>query len=208
MDTDISVLLADDHSLVRRGFRRMLEDDPKIRVVAEAATGTEAVQLTLEHRPAVVVMDLAMPELDGIQATIEILRSLPDTAILIVSMYSEANRIRSAFEAGARGYVLKNASEIDLAAAVKDVAAGEQVLGPGVVSATTPEQGREALTQRERQVLTLIAEGNSNKEIAALLNVSVNTVAVHRANLMQALGVHCTAELVMYAIRNGLVNLP
>jgi DNA-binding NarL/FixJ family response regulator len=208
MATKITVLLADDHNLVRKGFRAILEDDPQIEVVAEASNGVEAVRLAIERKPAVVIMDLSMPGMDGIQATTEILRAAPDTAILIVSMFSEASRVRSAFEAGARGYVLKNATEIDLAEAVKDIAAGGQVVGPGLESAANSGGEREPITQRERQILKLIAEGHANKEIAARLNLSVNTVAVHRANLMQALGVHGTAELVMYAIRTGLVNLP
>ncbi len=208
MAIKISVLLADDHNLVRKGFRAILEDDPEIEIIGEASNGIEAVQLAIERKPAVVIMDLSMPGLDGIQATTEILRTAPDTAILIVSMFSEPGRVRSAFEAGARGYVLKNATEIDLAEAVKDIAAGGQVVGPGLENAASSSLEREPLTQRERQILTFIAEGNANKEIAARLNLSVNTVAVHRANLMQALGVHGTAELVMYAIRTGMVNLP
>ncbi len=210
MNEKIRVLLVDDHSLVRKGFRRILEDDADIEVVGEAANGLDAVSAAQELKPNVIVMDMSMPELDGVQATLEILKKLPETNILILSMYSEENYIRNALEAGARGYMLKNAIEVDLTTAVRAVAGGQQYLGPGV---TVPEEGPsgdhyERLTQRERQVLQLIAQGHSNKEIAALLNLSVNTVSVHRANLMEALGIHRTADLVRYAIKKGLVTIP
>jgi DNA-binding NarL/FixJ family response regulator len=205
----ITVLLVDDHALVRKGFRRMIEDDPDIRVVGEASNGKEAIQLAEENKPQVIVMDMAMPEMDGVQATREIMKRLPKTAVLLLSMYAQENYVRSAFDAGAQGYVLKNASDIDLASAIKDVAAGKRVLDPGLVAAERePDDAFDKLTPRERQILQLIAESNSNKEIAGMLNLSVNTVAVHRANLMDALGVHRTAELVVFAIRKGLVRLP
>lgn len=209
MSEMITVMLVDDHALVRKGFRRMVEDDPELRIVGEASNGLEAVQLAQELKPQVIVMDMAMPEMDGVQATREILRRQPKTGIIILSMYSQENYVRNAFDAGALGYILKNADDIDLASAIKDVAAGKRVLDPGLVSAERePDDAFDKLTPREKQILQLIAEGNSNKEIAALLNLSVNTVAVHRANLMDALGVHRTAELVVYAIRKGLVRLP
>jgi len=207
--TEISVLLVDDHSLVRKGFRRILDDDPEIRVIGEAADGTEAVKLAQALKPRVIVMDMAMPGLNGMQASIEILKVLPNTAILMLSMYSEENYVRNALEAGAKGYILKNAMDIDLAAAIKQVAAGQRVIAPGLLSSTPepdPDDGK--LTNREKQILQLIAEGKSNKEIAALLELSVNTVSVHRANLMEALGIHRTAELVLYAVRKGLVHIP
>lgn len=209
MSSEISVLLVDDHALVRKGFRRMIEDDPDIRVVGEASSGLEAVQLCQQLKPQVIVMDMAMPEMDGVQATREILKRMPKTAILMLSMYAQENYVRNAFDAGALGYILKNANDIDLASAIKDVAAGKRVLDPGLVTAERePEDTFDRLTQREKQILQLIAEGNSNKEIAALLGLSVNTVAVHRANLMDALDMHRTAELVVYAIRKGLVRMP
>jgi DNA-binding NarL/FixJ family response regulator len=207
--SEISVLLVDDHSLVRKGFRRILEDDPEIRVVGEAADGAEAVKLAQELKPRVIVMDMAMPGLNGMQASIEILKVLPHTAILILSMYSEENYVRNAIDAGAKGYILKNAMDIDLAASIKQVAAGHKVIAPGLLSSTPePDADEGKLTNREKQVLQLIAEGKSNKEIAALLDLSVNTVSVHRANLMEALGIHRTAELVLYAVRKGLVHIP
>jgi DNA-binding NarL/FixJ family response regulator len=209
MSNQISVLLVDDHALVRKGFRRMIEDDPDIRVVGEGSSGLEAVQLCQQLKPQVIVMDMAMPEMDGVQATREILKRMPKTAILILSMYAQENYVRNAFDAGALGYILKNANDIDLASAIKDVAAGKRVLDPGLITAERePEDSFDRLTQREKQILQMIAEGNSNKEIAALLGLSVNTVAVHRANLMDALGMHRTAELVVYAIRKGLVRMP
>jgi DNA-binding NarL/FixJ family response regulator len=209
MSNQISVLLVDDHALVRKGFRRMIEDDPDIRVVGEGSSGLEAVQLCQQLKPQVIVMDMAMPEMDGVQATREILKRMPKTAILILSMYAQENYVRNAFDAGALGYILKNANDIDLASAIKDVAGGKRVLDPGLITAERePEDSFDRLTQREKQILQMIAEGNSNKEIAALLGLSVNTVAVHRANLMDALGMHRTAELVVYAIRKGLVRMP
>jgi len=207
---EIKVLLVDDHSLVRKGFRRILEDEPDIRVVGEAPNGLEAIAAADTLRPDVVVMDMSMPELDGVQATVEILKRLPETAVLVLSMYGEENYVRNALTAGARGYMLKDAIEVDLTSAVRAVAAGQQFFGPGVTAPGEMEvlenDNYERLTQRERQVLQLIAQGHSNKEIAGLLNLSVNTVSVHRANLMEALNIHRTADLVRYAIRKGLVT--
>jgi DNA-binding NarL/FixJ family response regulator len=209
MSNEITVLLVDDHGLVRKGFRRMLEDDPEIRVVGEATNGQEAIKLAQELHPRVIVMDMAMPGLDGVQATREILKNAPATAVLILSMYSEENYVRNALDAGARGYVLKEALDVDLAGAIKDLAAGKTVIGPGVLAPhRAPDPDYERLTPREKQILELIAKGNSNKEIAAILNLSVNTVSVHRANLMSALGIHRTTELVVWAVKKGLVQLP
>jgi DNA-binding NarL/FixJ family response regulator len=204
----ITVLLVDDHQLVRKGFRRILEDDPDIQVIGEAGSGVDAIAMVEKFTPRVVVMDMAMPGLDGVQATRELLKKAPATAVLILSMYAEENYIRNAFEAGAKGYLLKNAIEVDLTAAVKTVASGRRYNGGLSPGEGEPEDGFALLTQREKQVLQLIAQGNSNKEIAALLQLSVNTVSVHRANLMEALNIHRTAELVVYAIRKGLVALP
>ena len=206
MTTPVTVVLADDHALVRRGFRRLLEDDPSIAVVGEASTGDEAVRLTGELKPQVVVMDVAMPGTSGLAATRTILASAPDTAVLMLSMHAEETLVRQAMEAGARGYILKNALDLDLAAAVKRVAAGETVVDPTIARPAPLTGERTRLTPRELEVLQLICDGLSNRAIAAKLDVSVNTVAVHRANIMNALGVHKTAELVVYAIQHGLVN--
>jgi DNA-binding NarL/FixJ family response regulator len=200
----ITVLLADDHALVRRGFRRMLEDEPDINVVGEASNGIETVEMTLRLRPNVVVMDYAMPELDGVQATAEIRHKAPECAVVMLSMHADENYVRNAINAGARGYLLKNAIDVDLAAAIRKVAAGERCGLPS--PAPLADRELEKLTPRERQILQLIAQGHSNKDIAALLGLSPNTVSAHRANLMQALEMHKTAELVLYAIRKGLVS--
>jgi DNA-binding NarL/FixJ family response regulator len=201
----IAVLLADDHAIVRRGFRRLLEDDPEIVVVGEASDGDEAIRLTAELKPRVVVMDAAMPNTNGLAATRTIAEKWPAVAVLMLSMHSEQTLVRQALAAGAKGYVLKNAMDLDLAAAVKRVAAGETVIDPAVDVAPSPGE-KNRLTPREMEVLQLICKGLSNKEIAAQLKVSANTVAVHRASIMNTCGVHKTAELVMYALQNGLVN--
>jgi DNA-binding NarL/FixJ family response regulator len=207
MTEKITVLLVDDHALVRRGFKRLLEDDPSIVVVGEGSNGDEAIRLVAELKPRVIVMDAAMPGTGGLEATRKILASVPDAAILMLSMHSEETLVRQALAAGARGYILKNALDLDLAAAVKRVAAGEQVLDPAVVRpASLPGERNRRLTPRELEVLQLICDGLSNREIAAKLGLSANTVAVHRANIMNTLGVHKTAELVVYAMQNGLVN--
>ena len=208
-EQQISVLLVDDHSLVRRGFRRMLEDEPDIHVVGEASDGEEAVKLTRSLKPQVVVMDCALPGINGLQATRKILQLAPGTLVLMLSMHTEDTWVRQAMEAGARGYVLKNAMDLELGSAIRRMVKGETVLD-GQLSLHENLKGERnaGLTPRELQILQLICDGKSNKEIAVQLDLSANTVAVHRANIMDALGIHKTAELVMYAIRNGLVNIP
>ena len=206
MTPKITVLLADDHALVRRGFRRLLEDDASIEVVGEASNGEEAVQLTETLQPQVVVMDAAMPGLNGLAATRTILARTREVAILMLSMHSEDTLVRQALDAGARGYVLKNAIDLDLAAAVKRIAAGETVLDPAIAPGAPLAGERTRLTPRELQVLQLICKGLPNRAIATQLNVSANTIAVHRANIMNTLGLHKTAELVTYAIKHGLVD--
>jgi DNA-binding NarL/FixJ family response regulator len=194
---------------VRRGFRRILEDDPDITVVAEAADGTEAIRLTQELHPRVIVMDCAMPGMNGLQATRKILQREPQALVLMLSMHPEDTLVRQALEAGARGYILKNAVDLELGAAIRRVAAGETVLDSQLARPAVLKGERSSgLTQRELEILQMIVAGKSAKEIASALDLSVNTVSVHRANIMDALGIHKTAELVTYAIRNGLVNLP
>jgi DNA-binding NarL/FixJ family response regulator len=209
MEKKITVLLVDDHSLVRRGFRRMLEDESDMEVVGEAGNGEDSVKLAKELQPQVVVMDCALPGMNGLQATREIINESPETAVLMLSMHTESTWVRQAVEAGARGYVLKDALDLELGAAIRKVAAGETVFDPKVEQRSVLKGERSgALTPRELEVLQMIVDGKSNKEIAAVLDLSANTVAVHRANIMNALGIHKTAELVVYAIRAGLVNVP
>jgi two-component system response regulator NreC len=209
MPNKISVLLVDDHSLVRRGFRRMLEDEPDISVAGEAGDGEEAIRLSEKLRPRVILMDCALPGMSGLDATRRILERLPDTIILMLSMHPEETLVRQALDAGARGYMLKNAIDLELGTAIRKVVAGEVVLDPQLSQPAGLKGERDyGLTTRELEILQLIVDGKSNKEIAAQLKLSANTVAVHRANMMDALGIHKTAELVVYAIRNGLVNLP
>jgi DNA-binding NarL/FixJ family response regulator len=205
--TTINVLLADDHALVRRGFRRLLEDDPALRVVGEASTGDEAIALAATLVPDVIVMDAAMPGTNGLLATKAIVAARPEAVVLMLSMHSEDTLVRQALDAGARGYILKNAIDLDLAAAVKRVAGGERVIDPALMKPQPlPGERHRRLTKRELEVLQLVCDGLNNREIAAKLELSINTVAVHRANIMSALGVHKTAELVVYALQNGLVN--
>ncbi len=216
-DKQIRVLLAEDHTLVRQGFRRILEDDPRITVVGEARTGIEAIEQCKELKPDVVVMDLSMPELGGLEATAEVLKANPQIKVVILSMYSNEAYVRKAFELGAKGYILKNAIEVDLTRAVMALAEGQAYFSPGISHIVlesmkagtfqgTSQDPYERLTLREKEVLQLIAQGKSNKEIATLLNISVNTVAVHRARVMETLNLHRTAELVLFAVKKGLIQ--
>jgi len=209
MPDKISVLLVDDHSLVRRGFRRILEDEADINVAGEASNGEEAVSLAKTLQPKVILMDCALPGMNGLEATRKILKQHPEMLILMLSMHEEETLVRQAIDAGARGYILKNAMDLDLGAAIRKVAAGETVLDHKLNNQSGLKGERDyGLTTRELEILRYIVDGKSNKEIAAELSLSVNTVAAHRANIMDALGIHKTAELVTYAIRNGLVTLP
>ncbi|MGA9393144.1 MAG: response regulator transcription factor [Candidatus Sulfotelmatobacter sp.] len=208
MTEKITVLLVDDHGLVRRGFRRMLEDEPDIKVVGEAGDGDEAIRMARALLPQVVVMDCALPKTNGLDATRKILETLPNTSVLMLSMHSESTWVRQAIDAGAKGYILKNAMSLELGPAVRRVARGETVFDPQVEQQSTLKGERSGgLTPRELEVLQMIVDGKSNKEIASALQLSANTVAVHRANIMNALDIHKTAELVVYAIRAGLVNV-
>lgn len=209
---NLRVLLADDHRLVRLGFRRLLDDEPDIEVVGEADNGLQAIELAADLRPDVIVLDMAMSELSGLQAISEILRRSPATRILVLSMYDEADYVRGAIRAGAHGYMLKNAVDVDLAEGVRRVAAGECYFSPAVAQASAAEaNGAETplarLTNRERQILELIVQARSNKEIAYMLGISVNTVNVHRTNLMKTLDLHSTAEIVLFGVKHGLATL-
>ncbi len=198
----IKILLVDDHALVRRGFRRLIEDEADLQVVGEAGDGEDAVRLAQELKPEVIVMDYALPGINGVLATRQILAAQPEIAVLILSMHSEQQYVENSLDAGARGYLMKNALDLELVETIRRLAAGESLIDPKLA----PTDGkRRGLTTRELEVLQHIVAGRSNKEIAAVLDLSVHTVAVHRAHIMDQLGLHNAAELVAYAIRNGLV---
>ena len=207
-DSRIRVLLVDDHSLVRLGFRRLLEDDPDIDVVGEASDGAEAVLQAETLTPDVVVMDYALPIHNGAHATRLIRERVPTARVLVLSMHSEPSYVAACRDAGAHGYLLKNALDLELVAAIKSILNADWVQDPRLDQSASANSGKRNLTKRELEILQHIVSGQSNKEIAVQLDLSVNTVAVHRANIMDALNIHNTAELVVYAIRNGLVSLP
>ena len=205
----IRIIIADDHGVVAEGLKHVVETQPDMEVVGEAGDGEESVKLAKQLHPQVVIMDCALPGMNGLDATRRIIEDSPETAVLMLSMHSESTWVRQAIEAGAKGYVLKNAMDLELGPAIRKIAAGETVFDPKVEQKTALRGERNAaLTQRELEVLQLIVDGKSNKEIATALDLSANTIAVHRANIMNALGIHKTAELVVYAIRSGLVNIP
>jgi DNA-binding NarL/FixJ family response regulator len=207
MNKKISVLLVDDHVLVRRGLRRLLEDEPTIDVVGEARDGLEAVKMAGELEPSVVLMDFALPGMNGLDATKKIVSSGSNSAVIMLSMHTEDVRVRQALEAGARGYIFKDAQGMDLVTEIRRVLDDE---APMVMPTFQPggRRGRTSslLTAREIEVLRLIARGKSNREIADDLGLSVNTVSAHRSNMMRTLGIHKAAELVAYAIANGLID--
>lgn len=208
----ITILLADDHSMVRQGFRRILESQPDMEIVGEAGNGNEAVDLAARLMPDVVVMDVAMPQLNGIEATRRLSESTPRTRVLALSMHKDSVYVREILRAGARGYLLKDAIDVDFLAAVRAIARGEGYLSPGVADAVLTDYRQhvtdpiDLLTSREREVLQLIAEGKTNKEIAALLTLSVYTVDAHRGRIMEKLNLHSTGELVRFAVRKGLID--
>jgi len=206
----LRILLADDHQIVRQGLRALLERDG-IEVAAEAGDGREAARLAREVRPDAAVLDLSMPVLNGIDAAREISRTVPGTRTILLTMHADERYAREALRAGVRGYVLKTKAAADLIQAVREVCAGRVYLSPGVSDAVVdmalrPRQERDPLTARERQVLQLIAEGKTTKEVAAELGMSVKTADCHRTRIMRKLGAHRTADLVRCAIRAGLVQ--
>ncbi|MGE5644675.1 MAG: response regulator [Acidobacteriota bacterium] len=208
----IRILLADDHAMVRQGFRMILAAQPDMEIAGEAGNGREAVELAMELKPDVVVMDVAMPELNGIEATRRIAASLPRTRVLALSMYKDSVYVREILRAGARGFLLKDAIDRDLLAAVRAVAAGEGYLSPAVSEAVLSDYRRhvtdplDLLSSREREVLQMIAEGKTNKDIAAALELSVYTVDAHRGRIMEKLNLHSVGELVRFAVRKGLID--
>jgi DNA-binding NarL/FixJ family response regulator len=213
----IRILLVDDHTVVRKGLRLLLESHGDFKVVCDAADGREAIALAEQHRPDVVVMDVAMPILNGIEASRHICASLPETAIVILSMHSDEAYVLKALKAGARAYLLKDSAEHDLIAAVKAVSDGKAFFSPAISKMLVEDYVRqmqeqkiedsfELLTTREREVLQLLAEGRSNKEAANILQLSLHTVETHRANIFQKLNLHNGAELILYAIRKGVIS--
>jgi two-component system response regulator NreC len=208
----IRILLADDHALVRQGFRMILSTQPDMEIVGEAGNGREAVELADKLHPDVDVMDVTMPELNGIEATRRLVSSSPHTRVLALSMHKDSVYVREILRAGARGYLLKDSVDADLLAAVRAVAKGEGYLSPGVSDAVLTDYRRhvtdplDLLTSREREVLQMIAEGKTNKEIATSLNLSVYTIEAHRGRIMDKLNLHSTSELVRFALRSGLID--
>ncbi|HEX4595894.1 MAG TPA: response regulator transcription factor [Bryobacteraceae bacterium] len=208
----IRVLLADDHAMVRKGFRLILEAQSDMEIAGEAGNGREAVELAEKLHPDVVVMDVAMPELNGIEATRRIAASSPHTRVLALSMHKDSVYVREILRAGARGYLLKDSIDTDLINAVRAVAKGDGYISPGVSDAVLSDYRRhvtdplDLLTSREREVLQMIAESKTNKEIAVTLNLSVYTVEAHRGKIMEKLNLHSTGELVRFAVRHGLVD--
>ena len=209
------VLLADDHAIVRRGLRGLLEA-AGYQVVAEAADGLEAVRLCEEHRPDTMILDIGMPRLSGIEVAARASKLEPPPGIIILSVHGDESYIMRALGAGARAYLLKSATDEDLIPAVKAVAGGKPYFSPAVTAVLVEDYMRQLqqrgltdsyhlLTDREKEVLHLLAEGRSNKEVATLLTLGLSTVETHRANLMQKLNLHNTAEIVLYAVRKGLM---
>jgi len=205
-------LLADDHSVVRHGFQRILEAQEDMEVVGEASNGREAVDKAEQLQPDVIIMDVTMPELNGIEATRRIAEIAPRARVLALSMHRDSVYVREILRAGARGYLLKDSGEADFIAAVRAVARGEGFLSPSVSDAVLSDYRKhvtnpiDLLTSREREVLQLVAEGKSNKEIATALQLSVYTVEAHRGKIMEKLNLHSASELVRFAIRNGIID--
>lgn len=207
----IRIALADDHKVVRQGLRALLEGVKDFKVVAEGGDGKEIVELVLREQPDVAVIDLAMPALNGVEATRRIVRDMPQVKVLVLSMYTGEEYVREALGAGASGYLVKDSAADDLVEAIRKIAKGESFLSPAIAHLIEKRNGAastplERLTTREREVLQLIAEGNSNKEIAARLTLSVKTIEAHRTNLMSKLDIHDTASLTRFAIARGLVR--
>jgi two-component system response regulator NreC len=213
----LRILLADDHTVVRQGLRKVLEEQQDWEVVAEAADGREAVHLSEAFKPDVAILDIAMPLLNGIEATRQIARSVPSTRIIVLSMHADEAYVGQVLQAGAVGYLLKDSADVDLIQAVSEVADGKSFFSPMIARKMLDEfvrQGKdkpisdpyESLSQREREIVQLIAEAKTNKEIAHLLKISPTTVETHRSHIMEKLGLHSAAEIVLFAVRRGVIR--
>jgi DNA-binding NarL/FixJ family response regulator len=212
----LRVLLADDHAIVRRGLKSLLETEPGLSVVAEAGDGLEAIRLAEEHEPDLAILDVGMPKLNGIEVAARLQKLRRPPHVIILSMHADESYIIRALSAGARAYLLKDATDEDLIPAVRTVAAGKPFFSPAVAGVLVDDYVRQLqtrglsdsyhlLTDREKEVLQLLAEGRSNKEVASILNLGLSTVETHRGNLMQKLNLHNTAEIVLYAVRKGII---
>ena len=213
----VRILLADDHTVMRAGLRALLERQPNLEVVGEAEDGRQTVELASSHVPDVVVMDIAMPNLNGVEATRRMVSKQPTISVVILSMYSDESYVMRALEAGARAYLLKDSAVTDLIRAIEAVSQGKSFFSPKISRILAEEYVRalkqkgvadsyELLTTREREILQLLAEGKTNKEVATSLNISVYTAETHRGNILQKLNLHSTAELVLYAVRKGIIS--
>jgi RNA polymerase sigma factor (sigma-70 family) len=213
----IRILIADDHGVVRKGLRLQLEQHSDFEVIGEANNGREAIMLVDELSPDIVIMDIAMPNLNGIQAAAQIVKKNPQVGIIVLSMHSDETYLTRTLAAGAKGYLLKENAEVDLERAVRLVAQGKPYFSPAIASALLEDYMRQMqqrglqdsydlLTEREKEVLQLLAEGKTNKDVALLLNLSPNTVETHRTRLMQKLDLHSTAEIVLYAVRKQIIS--
>jgi two-component system, NarL family, response regulator NreC len=213
----IRILVADDHGIVRKGLRFLLDRQPDMEVVGEACEGREAVRLSQELSPNIVILDVAMPQLNGIDAAAQIIKSNPNTSVVMLSMYADESYLVRALSVGAKGYLLKESAEADIVKAVQVVAQGRPFFSPQIAQTLLEDYLRalqqrklqdsyDLLTEREREVLQLLAEGKSNKEVATILDLSTYTVETHRTNLMHKLNLHNTAEIVLYAVRKKIIT--
>lgn len=213
----IRILIADDHGIVRKGLRLQLEQNNDFEVVGEATEGREAVRMAEELLPDVVIMDIAMPNLNGIQATTQLVKKNPQIGVIILSMYSDETYLMRTLAAGAKGYLLKDSADVDLHRAVEVVAQGKPFFSPAIADTLLEDYMRQLqqrglqdsydlLTEREKEILQLLAEGKSNKDVAGILNLSTNTVETHRTRIMQKLDLHSTADIVLYAVRKGIIS--
>jgi DNA-binding NarL/FixJ family response regulator len=213
----LRILLADDHTIVRHGLRKVLEERPEWEVVAEAGDGREAVRQAEQHKPDVAIVDVAMPLLNGIETTRQIVKKSPSTRVLVLSMHADDAYVVQILQAGATGYLLKDSADVDLIQAVTAVSMGKSFFSPAIARVMLDDYVRqlaekgvtdryESLSEREREIFQLIAEGKANKEIAALLSISPSTVETHRARIMEKLDLHSAAEIVLYAVRRGVIR--